>query len=99
MDIKKKSISNVNFGVLLMQRLFTNAELTNPDVNVYGRSAKGKNGIPKEPLDPIRINQIYDICMSFENGTQAEKAHEWRNIKNGMTKKLLQLKKAANVKN
>jgi hypothetical protein len=73
-----------------MLRMFDKAELLNPNFNVCGRAPKGVN-ISKEPLDPVRINQIFDICMSFENGTQAEKASEWKKIRAEMTKKTISI--------
>ena len=74
-----------------MLELFNLDELLDPNYNVTGRPC-GK-GPQMEPLDPDRISEIKDICLSYFESTRPEVLSvEWRNNPDAMSKKLSQLR-------
>ena len=76
-----------------MVKFLTAEELIDPLVNVTGRCAKGIVNENIKALDPIRINQIKNVVLSYMSGDINEKLSTWLKCKNAMTKKLSTLKK------
>ena len=75
-----------------MLELFTMDELLDTNTNVMGQPC-GK-GPEMEPLDPDRMSEIKDICLSYVESTNLKVlSAEWRKIRDAMSKKLSQLRK------
>ena len=85
--------SDVNFGVLLLVHFFTEDELTEEFVNVYGRSANGKNSAKMEPLDQEKINTIKRLYFKSVEVPPSQQQQHWQGVVNAMNKKMSEMRK------
>ena len=92
----KESSSIPNFATNLMLKYFTIDELTNPNSNVMGRYARGKNNCKNvlKPLDPFRMDYIYDAVENAVNSTKEKDSVKvvWTKCIKAMSKKMSHLK-------
>ncbi len=75
-------------AVMLLNRLFTRAELSNPAYNVYGKSMNGSG--PKKPLDPSKINLIRSLML--ERVPLENKLDCWRRCVSAIHKRMFDLR-------
>lgn len=92
LEIKNRSSSLGNFAVNLMLELFEEEELLDEETNITGRPCG--QGPPKIPLDPVRINEIRAICLSYVPSKDFNvRSRHWAKMRDAMSKKLSQLRR------
>jgi hypothetical protein len=94
--IRNKSSSDRIFSVNLMLAVFTNEELTQPNVNVFGGVSKGNESNKENyiPLDVQRIDTLKQTVLGYVKGDQKIKNAVWKSCKDAMNIKMSQLKRA-----
>ena len=92
--ISKRNNANLprNFGVRLMQKIFSEEHLMNKNWNVSGNCAKGYDE-KKKGLEPMKIEFIKAQVEAQVNGSRDIKDALWKDIKAAMSKKLNMLRK------
>ena len=99
--IRNKSSSDRIFSVNLMLAAFTNGELTQPNVNVFGGVSKGNESNKENyiPLDVRRIDTLKQTVLGYVKGDQKIKYAVWKSCKDAMNIKMSQLKHELNIIN
>ena len=77
------------FATKLLTTFFTHDELTDQTTNVLGRLTYGNNGAKKKALDPVKIDQIKKIVLSYERGDRKVLDQIWKNSVHAMNKKFI----------
>ena len=75
-----------------MKKMFTFDELSEPELNLYGKKPNGSIAQPL-PLDPIRINEIQEIVFLNVPGGESVKKAIWRTCEVAINKELSNIKK------
>ena len=78
-----------------MLAAFTNGELTQPNVNVFGGVSKGNESNKENyiPLDVRRIDTLKQTVLGYVKGDQKIKYAVWKSCKDAMNIKMSQLKR------
>ena len=84
-----------------MLAAFTNGELTQPNVNVFGGVSKGNESNKENyiPLDVRRIDTLKQTVLGYVKGDQKIKHAVWESCKDAMNIKMSQLKHELNIIN
>ena len=72
----ENSISG-GFAKKLFLHFFTIDELSEPNVNIYGRALRG-DPTPKKPLNTVYVNKIEKDFKSRTEGSQKVKEDAWK---------------------
>ena len=91
--IKNRSHSLKSFAASLLLKYFNPEELSQPNVNLYGRNANGLNAEAPNALDQLRVNKIKEVVLSYVDGDESVKNRIWRDCSNAMSKKISDVKK------